>query len=84
MKQRILTAIAALLCTLTLLSAGIAPVHAYAPPSNEGGVSTQAEEFRWYYRDNLITGAHEMRLWSITKLEWVTDWIPVPDGWPYP
>lgn len=76
MKQRFLTAVAALLCTLTLFAAGIAPAYAYAPPGGEGDAVIQAEEFRWYYRTN--RGVEEMRLWSITKMEWVTDWVPCP------
>lgn len=79
MKKRILTAVAALMCTLTLFAAGIAPAHAYAPPSGEGGVSTQAEQFCWCYE--VHNGVLEMRLWSLTYGEWVSDWIPVPDGW---
>lgn len=75
MKQRILTAVAALLCTLTLLSTGVAPAHAYAPPSNGGGASIQAEEVCWYFRNN--NGVEEMRLWSITYGRWKTAWVPV-------
>lgn len=78
MKQRILSAVAAVLCTLILFSAGAAPVHAYAPPS-EGDAVVLAEQVRWYYRTN--HGVKEMRLWSITYGEWMTDWVPVPDGW---
>ena len=76
MKQRILTSIAALLCALTLFATGLAPVYASAPPSDEGGISAQAEEFCWYFRMN--HGVKEMRLWSITKGQWVTDWVPCP------
>lgn len=76
MKQRILTSIAALLCALTLFAAGVAPVCASEPPSDEGGISAQAEEFCWYFRMN--HGVKEMRLWSITNQEWVTDWVPCP------
>lgn len=76
MKRRILTAVAALLCTLTLLSTGVAPVHAYAPPSDGGGVSTQAEEVCWFFRNN--NGVEEMRLWSITYGRWLTPWVPCP------
>lgn len=75
MKKRILTAAMALLCTMTLLSGGVAPAHAYAPPSGEGDAVVQAEEFRWYFRNN--NGVEEMRLWSLTRGVWVTDWIPV-------
>ncbi len=77
MKQRILTSIAALLCALTLFATGIAPAHAYTPPSDESGISTCAEEFCWYFRIN--HGVKEMRLWSITKGEWVTAWVPCPE-----
>lgn len=76
MKQRILTSIAALLCVLTLFAAGIAPACAYAPPSDEGGISTQAEEVCWYFRTR--DGVREMRLWSITNQRWVTAWVPCP------
>lgn len=79
MKKRILTAVAALMCALTLFAAGIAPAHAYAPPSGESGAVIQSEEVCWCYRTN--HGVEEMRLWSLTYGEWITDWIPVPDGW---
>lgn len=79
MKKRILSAVAALMCTLALFVAGIAPAQAYAPPSGEGDAVIQAEQFCWYYRTN--HGVEEMRLWSLTYGEWVTDWVPVPDGW---
>lgn len=79
MKKRIRTAVAALLCVLTLCSAGLAPAYAAPPSDDEGGISAQFEEFRWYYRNN--NGVEEMRLWSLTKGEWVTDWIPVPEDW---
>ena len=82
MKKRILTVIAILLCAFTLFSTGIAPAMAYAPPSGEGTVSTQGEEVHIYYRDN--NGVIEMRVWSLTYGYWMTDWIPVPDGWVVP
>lgn len=75
MKQRILRGAAALLCALVLFSTGIAPAHAYAPPSG-GGASVQAEEVRIYYRVN--DGVREMRIWSITYGRWLTDWVPCP------
>lgn len=74
MKKRILAIFLALMCTITLLAV---PVQAYAPPSDDSGVSICAETFRWYFRTN--HGVEEMRLWSITEGRWVTDWIPVPD-----
>lgn len=79
MKQRILTAALAVLCVLTLFASGIAPAHAYAPPTGGGDVEIQAEQVCVYYRTR--DGVREMRIWSITYAEWVTDWIPVPDGW---
>lgn len=72
MKKRVLAAFAALMCTVALLAA---PAQAYAPPSDEGGISTQSEHVRWYFRDN--NGVEEMRLWSITRGIWLTDWVPV-------
>ena len=78
MKQRILSAALAVLCALTLFASGIAPAHAYAPPS-EGGAVIQAEETRIYYRTR--DGVREMRIWSLTYAEWITDWFPVPDNW---
>lgn len=81
MKQRIFTAIAVLLCALTLFSAGIAPAMAYTP-LGEGDAVVQAEEVRWYYRNH--KGEDQMRLWSITYGYWLTDWIPVPDDWVVP
>lgn len=76
MKQRILKGVAALMCTLILFSAGIAPAHAYAPPSGGGDASVQAEEIRIYYR---VTedGVREMRIWSLTYGRWLTAWVPV-------
>lgn len=82
MKQRILTTVIAVLCSMVLLSMEIAPVHAYAPPNGEGDAVIQAEEVRWYYRTR--DGVEEMRLWSLTRGIWLTDWIPVPDGWEIP
>lgn len=83
MKRRILTTAVALVCTLTLFVTGIAPAYACVMPfSNESDVVAHAEEFRWYYRNN--NGVEEMRLWSITYQEWVTDWVPVPEGWHNP
>lgn len=79
MKQRIVTAVAALLCAFTLFSAGIAPAHAYAPPSGEDVVSPQAEEIVVFYRNN--NGVDEMRVWSLTRGIWLTDWVPIPDNW---
>ena len=78
MRQRILTAILAVVCALTLFTSGIAPAHAYAPPS-EGTVETQAEKVRIYYR--VRDGVREMRIWSLTYGHWLTDWFPVPEGW---
>lgn len=72
MKKRVLAAIVALMCTVSLLAA---PVQAYAPPSGEDEAITYAERFRWYFRNN--NGVEEMRLWSITYQRWVTDWVPV-------
>ena len=76
MKQRILKGIVALLCALTLFSTGIAPAHAYAPPSGEGDAVIQAEEVRIYYRWN--HGVREMRIWSVTYGRWLTAWVPCP------
>lgn len=72
MKKRILAAFLALMCTVTLL---VAPVYAYMPPSGDDGISTCAEVVRWYYRMN--NGVEEMRLWSVTRGMWITDWVPV-------
>lgn len=74
MKQRILSTALAVLCALTLLS-GIAPAHAYAPPSG-GDAVIQAEETAICYRTR--DGVREMRIWSITYGEWITDWFPCP------
>lgn len=75
MKQRILSAALAVLCALTLLTSGIAPAHAYAPPS-EGTVEPQAEQVVICYRTR--DGVREMRLWSLTYGHWKTDWMPCP------
>ncbi|MDE6840772.1 MAG: hypothetical protein K2P49_08000 [Oscillospiraceae bacterium] len=78
MKKRILTGVAALLCAVTLLTAGVAPALASPPPEvDEGGISARYDEVRWYFRTR--DGVREMRLWSITRGVWVTDWVPVPD-----
>ncbi len=81
MKKRILTAVVAMCCALTLCSAGVAPAMASSLPSASNAI-TRAEEFRWYYRNN--NGVEEMRLWSLTYQYWVTDWVPVPDDWVRP
>ena len=83
MKQRILTKMAVVLCTLMLFSAGITSAQAYVPPS-EGDAVVQSEEVRIYYRQVISTGEYEMRIWSLTRGVWITDWIPVPDGWVVP
>ena len=75
MKPRILSAALAVLCALTLLTSGIAPAHAYAPPS-EGDAVIQSEEIRIYYRTR--DGVREMRIWSLTYGYWKTDWFPCP------
>ncbi len=72
MKKRIVTAFLALMCFFTLL---VAPAQAYTPPSDDSGISTYAEVVRWYYRMN--NGVEEMRLWSVTRGIWITDWVPV-------
>lgn len=81
MKQRILTTVAATLCALMVFSVGIAPAYANVP-SGEGDAIIQAEQVRIYYRIN--NGVYEMRLWSLTRGVWMTDWEPVPEGWPVP
>ena len=73
MKKRVLAAFVALMCTVTLLAA---PVHAYTPPSGGDGAITYSDTVRWYFRTN--HGVEEMRLWSITRGIWLTDWIPCP------
>ena len=78
MRQRVLSAIAALLCVLTLFATGVAPAYAYVPPSGEGDTSVQVyEEVCWYYRTR-VDGVKEKRLWSITRGIWLTDWIVCP------
>lgn len=72
MKKRILVSVVALICAVSLL---VPPAQAYTPPSNDDGISTYSETFRWYFRTN--HGVEEMRLWSITYQRWVTDWVPV-------
>lgn len=72
MKKHIVTAFLALICIFSLLAV---PVQAYAPPSDDSGISTCAEVVRWYYRMN--NGVEEMRLWSVTYQKWLTDWVPV-------
>lgn len=74
MKKRILATFLALMCTFTLLAT---PAQAYIPPEDDGGISTQADTVRWYYRMN--NGVLEMRLWSITRQKWLTDWVPCPE-----
>ena len=34
---------------------------------------TRLEEFMWFYR--FYNGKQQKRLWSITYMHWVTDWI---------
>lgn len=77
MKKCILNIIAVILCALALCSTMFAPVYAYAPPDDDGGISTCAEVVRWYFRTN--NGVEEMRLWSVTQGRWLTDWVPCPE-----
>lgn len=37
-------------------------------------IGTRAEATTWYYRIN--NGIRERRLWSVTYLQWLTDWQP--------
>ena len=74
MKRRIFAVFVALMCAMTLLAA---PAQAYAPSDGEDQAVTYSETVRWYFRTN--HGVEEMRLWSITRQMWLTDWIPVPD-----
>lgn len=74
MKKRILATFVALMCVFTLLAT---PAQAYAPPNGADQAITYSDTVRWYYRNN--NGVMEMRLWSITRGMWLTDWVPVPN-----
>ena len=39
----------------------------------KGEEPTREEEFMWFYR--VYNGKDQKRLWSLTYLRWVTDWI---------
>lgn len=39
----------------------------------KGEEPTRQEQFKWYYR--VVNGKEQKRLWSLTYLRWVTDWI---------
>lgn len=44
------------------------------PASVYSDKDTRAEEVQWYFMP--IDGVMHMRLWSITRGIWLTDWIP--------
>lgn len=60
-----------------LVSTSIIPAHATEAnvPSQSEGVTINAVENEWVYR--LYNGQRQKRLWSNTKAEWLTDWMPV-------
>lgn len=75
MKQRILCAVLAGVCAMTLLCTAV-PISAQAqiPPDDTGDAVIENIETRWYYRR--IDGVREKRLWSITEGRWLTAWLP--------
>ena len=60
-----------------LVSTSIIPAHSTEAnvPSQSEGVTINAVENEWVYR--LYNGQRQKRLWSNTKAEWLTDWMPV-------
>ncbi|WP_312279996.1 hypothetical protein [Oscillibacter sp.] len=60
-----------------LVSTSIIPAHATEAnvTSQSEGVTINAVENEWVYR--LYNGQRQKRLWSNTKAEWLTDWMPV-------
>lgn len=78
MKKYIITAIAILLLTVSILPVSAAfeaeePVSTIETVLNTG-ISSCADETQWYYRNN--NGVLEKRLWSITEGRWLTAWMP--------
>jgi len=69
-----------LLCmALSVLFTGLSVSADTFDPSQESSstsISTRAEVKKWYYRDNPTTGKREMRLWSVTRGIWLTEWKP--------
>lgn len=64
--------------TLTIFSPLSAHAMDYSPVqmavSENEEISPMAEQTQWYYRIN-EDGVPQMRLWSITRGVWLTDWI---------
>lgn len=60
-----------------IVSTSIIPAQAIErnATSQTEGISINAIENEWRYR--LHNGQRQKRLWSNTKAEWLTDWMPV-------
>lgn len=60
-----------------IVSTSIIPAQAIErnATSQTKGISINAIENEWRYR--LHNGQRQKRLWSNTKAEWLTDWMPV-------
>lgn len=44
-------------------------------PSSQSESQPRAEEVKWYYME--IDGVMHMRLWSLTRGIWLTEWLPM-------
>lgn len=75
MKKFGISCLAALILAMNLAPTAVAAVAPPdAPASTESG--ERIEEKEWIFRTN-PDGTREMRLWSVTRGVWLTDWLPV-------
>lgn len=75
MKKIFLTTIITILLSLNFYVPVNASCDVAIPASIEEPVAPASEETVWYTR--IYEGRMQVRLWSITYGEWLTDWIDV-------
>lgn len=71
-KKSLVLVLLALIISTSIIPAQAIEINA---TSQTEGITINAIENEWRYR--LHNGQRQKRLWSNTKLEWLTDWQPV-------
>lgn len=71
-KKSLVLVLLALIISTSIIPAQAIEINA---TSQTEGITINAIENEWRYR--LHNGQRQKRLWSNTKLEWLTDWMPV-------
>ena len=77
MKKIFLTVLVTILFSLNFYMPANASYNVAMPASIEAPVAPASEETVWYTR--IYEGRMQVRLWSLTYQEWLTDWIDVED-----